>query len=190
MFSILLITLTEEEQNRVLALWQENGAALVRYARNELEVPERQDEAEDIVSEAFERLMTHYECSVILLTFLWQLPRTKRSPEQQGHGTNSAYRRWCDRCGSSSAFLTLIMIHGKEIFSRLSIPSASGPVSLGLSLWFSRERCPFHYTIFFRQIGPALRQFAPASRQVTPAIGRRGILSLTPHMVFPKVPCG
>ena len=61
MFSILLMTLTEEEQNRVLALWQENGAALVRYARNELEVPERQDEAEDIVSEAFERLMTHYE---------------------------------------------------------------------------------------------------------------------------------
>ena len=119
------------------------------------------------------------ECSVILLTFLWQLPRTKRSPEQQGHGTNSAYRRWCGRCGSSSAFLTLIMIHGKEIFSRLPIPSASGLVSLGLSLWFCRERCPHHYTIFFRQIGPALRQFAPASRQVTSAIGRRGILSLT-----------
>ena len=25
---------------------------------------------------------------MILLTFLWQVPRTKRSPEQQGHGTN------------------------------------------------------------------------------------------------------
>ena len=119
------------------------------------------------------------ECSVILLTFLWHVPRTKRSPEQQGHGTNSAYRRWCGRCGSSSAFLTLIMILGKEIFSRLPIPSASELVSLGLSHWFSRERYPFHYTIFFRQIGPAFRQFAPASRQVTPAIGRRGILSLT-----------
>jgi hypothetical protein len=71
------------------------------------------------------------------------------------------------------------MIHEKEIFPRLPIPSASGLVSLGLSLWFSRERCPFHYTIFFRQIGPAFRQFAPASRQVTSAIGRRGILSLT-----------
>ena len=116
---------------------------------------------------------------MILLTFLWQVPRTKRSPEQQGHGTNSAYRRWCGRCGSSSAFLTLIMIHEKEIFPRLPIPSASGLVSLGLSLWFSRERYPFHYTIFFRQIGPAFRQFAPASRQVTSAIGRRGILSLT-----------
>ncbi|MBR4204307.1 MAG: sigma-70 family RNA polymerase sigma factor [Clostridia bacterium] len=61
MFSILLTTLTAEEQNRVLALWQENGAALVYYARNELESPDRQEEAEDIVSEAFARLMTHYE---------------------------------------------------------------------------------------------------------------------------------
>ena len=126
------------------------------------------------------------ECSLNLRTFLRHVPRTKRSQEQQGHGTNSAYRRWCGRCGSSSAFLTLIMILGKEIFSRPPIPSASELVSLGLSHWFSRERYPFHYTIFFRQIGPAFRQFAPASRQVTSAIGRRGILSLT--LCFPTVP--
>ena len=61
MFAILLMTLTDDEQNRVRMLWQENGAALVRYARKELGPSVSPDEAEDIVSEAFARLMTHYE---------------------------------------------------------------------------------------------------------------------------------
>jgi len=63
MFAILLLTLTDEEQNRVRILWQENGTALVRYARKELghSVSPAADEAEDIVSEAFAKLMTHYE---------------------------------------------------------------------------------------------------------------------------------
>ena len=63
MFAILLLTLTDEEQNRVRILWQENGSALVQYARKELgpSVSQAADEAEDIVSEAFAQLMTHYE---------------------------------------------------------------------------------------------------------------------------------
>ena len=61
MFSIVFMTLTDEGQNRVLALWRENGAALVRYARNELGASVSRDEAEDVVSEAFEKLMTCYE---------------------------------------------------------------------------------------------------------------------------------
>ncbi len=117
--------------------------------------------------------------SVNLLTFLRHVPRTKRSPEQQGQGTNSAYRRWCGRCGSSSAFLTLIMVYRKEISSRLSIPSVSGLFSLGLSLCFSRERCLLYYTTFPRQISPAFRHFITALRQFTSAIDRRLILSLT-----------
>ncbi len=61
MFSIVFMTLSDEGQNRVLALWRENGAALVRYARKELGPSVSPDEAEDIVSEAFAQLMTHYE---------------------------------------------------------------------------------------------------------------------------------
>ena len=63
MFAILLMTLSDEEQNRVRILWQENGSALVQYARKELgpSVSQAADEAEDIVSEAFAQLMTHYE---------------------------------------------------------------------------------------------------------------------------------
>ena len=61
MFSIVFMTLSDEGQNRVLALWRGNGAALVRYARNELGASVSWDEAEDIVSEAFEKLMTCYE---------------------------------------------------------------------------------------------------------------------------------
>ncbi|MBE6724802.1 MAG: sigma-70 family RNA polymerase sigma factor [Ruminococcaceae bacterium] len=61
MFAILLMTLTDEEQNRVRILWQENGSALVGYARKELGPSVSPDEAEDIVSEAFAQLMTHYE---------------------------------------------------------------------------------------------------------------------------------
>ena len=61
MFAILLLTLTDEEQNRVRILWQENGSALVLYARKELGPSVSPDEAEDIISEAFAQLMTHYE---------------------------------------------------------------------------------------------------------------------------------
>ena len=61
MFAILLLTLTDEEQNRVRILWQENGSALVQYARKELGPSVSADEAEDIVSEAFAQLMTYYE---------------------------------------------------------------------------------------------------------------------------------
>ena len=59
MIELFLMTLEAEERNRVLALWQENGPSLVRYARKEL--GPIADEAEDIVSDAFERLMIHYE---------------------------------------------------------------------------------------------------------------------------------
>ena len=63
MFAILLMTLSDDEQSRIRILWQENGSALVQYARKELgsSVSQAADEAEDIVSEAFARLMTHYE---------------------------------------------------------------------------------------------------------------------------------
>ena len=61
MFVLLLMTLTDEEQNRVHILWQENGSALVLYARKEQGPSVSPDEAEDIVSEAFAQLMTHYE---------------------------------------------------------------------------------------------------------------------------------
>ena len=61
MFAILLITLSDDEQNRIRILWQENGSALVLYARKELGPSVSPDEAEDIVSEAFAQLMTHYE---------------------------------------------------------------------------------------------------------------------------------
>lgn len=61
MFAILLMTLSDDEQNRVRILWQENGSALVLYARKELGLSVSSDEAEDIVSEAFAQLMTHYE---------------------------------------------------------------------------------------------------------------------------------
>ena len=59
MFDILLMILEEEERNRILALWQKNGSALVHYARKEL--GPAGDDAEDVVSEAFERLMIHYD---------------------------------------------------------------------------------------------------------------------------------
>ena len=61
MFAILLMTLFDDEQNRVRILWQENGSALVQYARKELGHSASPDEAEDIVNEAFARLMTHFE---------------------------------------------------------------------------------------------------------------------------------
>ena len=61
MFSILFMTLSEKGQNRVLSLWQEHCAALLRYARKELGASDPSGEAEDIVSDAFERLMLHYE---------------------------------------------------------------------------------------------------------------------------------
>ena len=55
------MTLSDDEQNRIRILWQENGSALVQYARKELGPSVSPDEAEDIVSEAFAQLMTHYE---------------------------------------------------------------------------------------------------------------------------------
>lgn len=55
------MTLSEEGRNRVLSLWQEYCAALLRYAKKELGQPAPYGEAEDIVSDAFERLMIHYE---------------------------------------------------------------------------------------------------------------------------------
>jgi RNA polymerase sigma-70 factor (ECF subfamily) len=61
MISILLMTLSEEGQNRVLSLWQESCAALLRYAKKELGQTAPTGEAEDIVSDAFELLMIHYE---------------------------------------------------------------------------------------------------------------------------------
>ena len=59
--TLLLMTLDEEERNRILSLWQENGAALVLYAQKELGGTEFCADAQDIVSDAFERLMIHYE---------------------------------------------------------------------------------------------------------------------------------
>ena len=59
MIELLLMTLEAEERNRVLALWQDHGPSLVRYARREL--GPLSDDAEDVVSDAFERLMIHYE---------------------------------------------------------------------------------------------------------------------------------
>ena len=61
MLAFLLMTLEEEEQNRILALWQRYGTALVRYARRELGAASSCRDAEDMVSEAFERLMVRYE---------------------------------------------------------------------------------------------------------------------------------
>ncbi|MBE6724080.1 MAG: sigma-70 family RNA polymerase sigma factor [Ruminococcaceae bacterium] len=65
MFYLLYMTLSEEGRNRVLSLWQEYCAALLRYAKKELGQSSPSGgpygEAEDIVSEAFERLMIHYE---------------------------------------------------------------------------------------------------------------------------------
>ena len=61
MISILLMTLSEVGQNRVLSLWQESCAALLRYAKKELGQTAPTGEAEDIVSDAFELLMIHYE---------------------------------------------------------------------------------------------------------------------------------
>ena len=59
MIELLLMTLEAEERNRVLALWQDHGPSLVRYAQKEL--GPMSDDAEDVVSDAFERLMLHYE---------------------------------------------------------------------------------------------------------------------------------
>ena len=61
MLAFLLMTLEEEEQNRILALWQRYGTALVRYARRELGTASSCRDAEYMVSEAFERLMIRYE---------------------------------------------------------------------------------------------------------------------------------
>ncbi|MBR4206310.1 MAG: sigma-70 family RNA polymerase sigma factor [Clostridia bacterium] len=61
MFFILYMTLSEEGRNRVLSLWQETCAALLRYAKKELGPSAPSGEAEDLVSDAFERLMIHYE---------------------------------------------------------------------------------------------------------------------------------
>ena len=61
MIALLLMTLDEEERNRILLLWQENGAALVLYAQKELGSAGTFEDAQDIVSEAFERFMIHFE---------------------------------------------------------------------------------------------------------------------------------
>ncbi len=61
MIALLLMTLDEEERNRILLLWQENGAALVLYAQRELGSAGTFEDAQDTVSEAFERLMIHFE---------------------------------------------------------------------------------------------------------------------------------
>ena len=55
------MTLSEEGRNRVLIFWQETCAALLRYAKKELGQSAPSGEAEDIVSDAFERLMLRYE---------------------------------------------------------------------------------------------------------------------------------
>lgn len=61
MIALLLMTLDEEERNRILSLWQENGAALVLYAQKELGTDGTIDDAQDIVSDAMEKLMIHFE---------------------------------------------------------------------------------------------------------------------------------
>jgi len=61
MIALLLMTLDEEERNRILLLWQENGAALILYAQKILGSAGTFEDAQDIVSEAFERLMIHFE---------------------------------------------------------------------------------------------------------------------------------
>ena len=61
MFAALLMTLEEKGRNRILALWQENGASLVLYAQKELGTAGTLPDAQDIVSDAFERLMIHFE---------------------------------------------------------------------------------------------------------------------------------
>ena len=60
MIPILLMTFGDKEQDRIRTLWQECGTALVRLAEKELGSAARQD-AEDIVGDAFERLMVRYE---------------------------------------------------------------------------------------------------------------------------------
>ena len=61
MITILLLTLTEEDRNRVLSLWQEYSDALLHYVRKELGPSFPAGEAEDVVSDAFERLMVRFE---------------------------------------------------------------------------------------------------------------------------------
>ena len=59
MIDIFFASLTDMERNRILNLWQEHGAALVLYARRKL--GSDSGEAEDIVHDAFEKLMIRYE---------------------------------------------------------------------------------------------------------------------------------
>ncbi len=61
MISILYMTLSESGRRRVQSLWQETCAVLLRYAKKELGPDFTPGEAEDLVSDAFERLMLHYE---------------------------------------------------------------------------------------------------------------------------------
>ena len=147
MFAILLITLSDDEQNRVRILWQENGSALVGYARKELgaSVSPAADEAEDIVSEAFARLMTHYErygsrTDAQMKGLLFRIVRNL---------CMDAHRRW-KRSSAVSSDAEFIPDEEKDSFALIMDPSPE-------DLLISEENIRRMKAIF-RSLSPALRE--------------------------------
>ena len=61
MFALMLTLLPGEERDRIGRLWSEYGGSLIRWSYLRLGSAATYKDAEDIVSEAFIRLMEHYE---------------------------------------------------------------------------------------------------------------------------------
>ena len=61
MFSLMLMLLSEEERDRIGRLWKEYGGLLIRRTFDRLGGAAAYKDAEDIVSEAFSRLIESYE---------------------------------------------------------------------------------------------------------------------------------
>ena len=145
MFVLLLMTLSDDEQSRIRILWQENGSALVQYARKELGPSVSPDEAEDIVSEAFAQLMTHYErygsrTDAQMKGLLFRIVRNL---------CMDAHRRW-KRGSAVSSDSEFIPDEEKDSFVLIMDPSPE-------DLLISEENIRRMKAIF-RSLSPALRE--------------------------------
>ena len=61
MIALMLMLLPEEDRDRIGSLWSEYGRTLIQWSYDRLGSTATYKDAEDIVSEAFIRLIEHYE---------------------------------------------------------------------------------------------------------------------------------
>ena len=61
MFALMLMLLPEEDRSRIRRLWEEYGDMLIRRSHRLLGGAATYKDAEDIVGDAFLRLIEHFE---------------------------------------------------------------------------------------------------------------------------------